>query len=47
MEVGVSGEEARVHVEDAANGGTVEAHGGETVFNGEESRERSGTDVWV
>lgn len=45
--MGVRGEEARVHVKDAANGGTVEAHGVEAVFNGEESRERSGTDVWV
>lgn len=45
--MGVRGEEARVHVKDAANGGTMEAHGGKAVFNGKESRERSGADVWV
>lgn len=45
--MGVRGEEARIHVKDAANGGTVEAHGRKAIFNGKESRERSGADVWV
>lgn len=36
-----------MHVEDAADGGAVKAHGGEAVLDGIEGGERSGTEIWV
>lgn len=38
--VGVGSKELRIHVKDPADGGGIEAHGGEALSDGLESRER-------
>lgn len=45
--VGIGGEELGMHVEDAADGGALDAHGGEAVLDGLDGGERGGAEVGV